>query len=122
MNLWPCVYDAADNAERLMLPGCAIALTPGGLSIPNHSEIVVGIRPHDIRLTPIGEGDGVGRIAIAESLGSVTVIHLRVEGLPDLVRVAVPPDVPVRVDDPVGFRVRRDRVHAFDRRTGRRLD
>jgi multiple sugar transport system ATP-binding protein len=121
MNLWPCGYEAADDALRLMSPACAIRLTLGRRSIPDGSEIVVGVRPHDISLTQIGEGDGVGRIAVAEPLGSVTVLHLRVEDLPDLVRVAVPPDVPVRLDDRVGFRVRRDRVHTFDRRTGRRL-
>jgi hypothetical protein len=34
----------------------------------------------------------------------------------------VPSDLEVRVDDPVRFRIRRDRLHLFDGRTGRRLN
>jgi ABC-type sugar transport system ATPase subunit len=120
MNLWAGRYDASDNAVR-MSPACSIELTPDCPSIPDGADIVVGVRPHDIGLAPIGEGDAVGRIAIAEPLGPMTVIHLSVEGLPDLLRVAVAPDVSMRIDDPVGVRLRRDRVHVFDRGTGRRF-
>jgi hypothetical protein len=51
----------------------------------------------------------------------MTIVHLRVEGLADLVRVAVGPEVPARVDDTVGFRVRRDGIHVFDAATGQRV-
>ena len=85
--------------------------------------VLIGVRPHDIDLAPVGEGDGVGRVAIVEPLGPATLIHLRVDGLTDeLVRVVVPADTPIAEDDRTGFRVRRDRIHRFDGATGRRLD
>jgi hypothetical protein len=38
------------------------------------------------------------------------------------VRVVVPAEVPVAVDDSVGLRVRWDRVHRFEAVTGTRVD
>jgi len=82
----------------------------------------MGVRPHDIELTGAGQGDGAGRIAITEPLGSITVVHLRVDGVTDLVRVAVAPDVRAKIEDAVGFRVRPERIHLFDGATGKRID
>lgn len=123
MNLWPCTYDAASRGMRTRSPVRSMNLIPCDLAIPDGSELLIGVRPHDIDLAPIGDSDGTGRIDIAEPLGPVTVIHVRVHGLPsDSVRIVVPSDVPIRIDEQVGFRVRRDRVHAFDGSSGRRLN
>jgi multiple sugar transport system ATP-binding protein len=91
------------------------AVTPG--------EVLLGVRPHDIDLTPPGEGHGVGRVEIVELLGSTSVIHLRVDGVPDsLLRVVVSSDATVAINEQVGFHIPVDRLHLFDERTGRRLD
>ena len=93
---------------------------PSDLDINDGTEVVLGVRPHDIDLTPGGEG--IGRVEIVEPLGPATVIHLRVDGLTDtLVRVVAPADLPVGLNDEVGFSLRRDRLHVFDGRTGLRL-
>jgi ABC-type sugar transport system ATPase subunit len=61
-------------------------------------------------------------VEIVEPLGSTTVIHLRVDRLPDrLVRVVVPSDAPIAVDERVGFRINLKHLHLFDERTGLRL-
>ena len=54
-------------------------------------------------------------VAVVEALGAVTLLHVRVDGVPDaLVRLVVPPDVEVQPDDRIAFRIRRDRLHLFD--------
>jgi ABC-type sugar transport system ATPase subunit len=86
-------------------------------------EVLVGVRPHDIELTPPARGHGVGRVEIVELLGSTSVIHLRVDGLSDrLLRVVVSSDATVAVGERVGFRIDVDRLHLFDERTGHRLN
>jgi len=94
-----------------------------GLSAGAGQGTVLGIRPHDIELTDSTAADGRGRIEVVEPLGAATLIHLRVDRRSsDLVRVVISADRAVAVGDVVGFRVRRDRVHQFDRETGRRRD
>ena len=76
------------------------------------------------RHRPTSDGDGTaGRVEIVEPLGPVTLVHLRVDGLPgEFVRVVVPADTRIGVGDHARFRIRRDRLHLFDGRTGRRLN
>jgi multiple sugar transport system ATP-binding protein len=123
MNIWPCTYRRLDGGTVTTWPGRSIRMTALGLDLPDGSEVLLGARPHDIDLTAGGDADGHGRIEVVEPLGPVTVLHLRVEDLPKTrVRVVVPADAPLGIDKHAGFRVRHDRVHVFDSRTGRRLN
>jgi multiple sugar transport system ATP-binding protein len=122
MNLWPCTCHRSGDGLRVVSP--ALSIEPEGVdvAVPDGGHIRVGVRPHDIDLVPSGEGDGVGRVEVVELLGPATVIHLRVDGLPhEFVRVVVPADARIEVDDRASFRVRRDRLHMFDGMTGQRL-
>jgi ABC-type sugar transport system ATPase subunit len=93
-----------------------------GLVLPESGEAVVGIRPHDIELTGTFDADGRGRVEVVEPLGASTLIHLHVEGRSgDLVRVVVAGDHTITIGDVVGFRLRRDRLHLFERRTSEAL-
>ena len=121
MNLWRSAYRRLDGQARVASAVCSIDLDEAGLSVPDGAELVTGVRPHDIDLT--SDGDGTGRIEIVEPLGPVTLVHLRVAGLPgEFVRVIVPSDARIGVGDHARFRIRRDRLHLFDGRTGRRLN
>ena len=123
MNLWRCGYGRGDRGMRLTSGACSIDLQPGELGLSAGADVLVGARPHDIDLAPSGEGDGEGRVEIVEPLGTVTVVHLRVDGLKnEFVRVVLPADTRIGVDDRISFRVRRDRLHVFDGQTGRRLE
>ncbi len=83
---------------------------------------IAGIRPHDVQLVAPGDPaiDAAAEIELVEPLGSELRVHLV---LPEGVRaIAVaPPDAPLAPGDRVGLRLRRDRLHAFDRSTGRRV-
>jgi multiple sugar transport system ATP-binding protein len=122
MNLWRCICHRVGNGLRVASPAFSIELAGVDVAVPDGGEVMVGVRPHDIDLQPNSEGDGGGRVEIVEPLGPVTVIHLRVDGLPqEFVRVVVPADTRIGVGEQAGFRIRRDRLHLFDGRTGRRL-
>ena len=71
----------------------------------------------------LGTRIAVGRVELLEPLGPVTLVHLRVDTLPDeFVRVVVPANTRLAVDDRTGFCLRRDRLHLFEDRTGRWLN
>ena len=96
------------------------ATVPPGTGAPR--DVLLGVRPHDIELTNPGAGNGVGGVQVIEPLGATTIVHLRTDVMADqLLRVLVPPDTPVAVDESVGFRINMDRIHVFDARTGVRL-
>jgi multiple sugar transport system ATP-binding protein len=123
MNLWRCACSAIHGGVRMVSPAFSFDLAPADFAAPEQSEVWVGIRPHDVDLLPDGGGDCRGRVEVVEPLGPVTVIQLRVDALPhELVRVVVPADTGVAVNDQVSVRVRRDRLHVFDGRTERRLN
>jgi ABC-type sugar transport system ATPase subunit len=98
-------------------------LTAGDrLALPENDDAVAGIRPHDIELADPASADGRGTVEVVEPLGASTLLHLHVDGRSgDLLRVVVPGDLRITIGDVVGFRLRRDRIHLFDRRTSRRL-
>jgi multiple sugar transport system ATP-binding protein len=123
INLWPCTVMHDGQGTRLVSPAASIDLDPGELPRADGSEALVGVRPHDIEVVPAGQGDATAAIQIVEPLGAVTLIHVRVDALPDaFVRIVVPAEVRMAVGDRVDFRVRRDRLHVFNRNTGRRMN
>jgi ABC-type sugar transport system ATPase subunit len=74
--------------------------------------VVVGLRPHDVRL---GDGPHQGVVEVVERMGPESFVHLRFGEESIVVRVeGPPPDV-----GPVRFRIQR--AYRFDPRSGGRL-
>ena len=74
--------------------------------------LVLGVRPHGVRLADAGTGDAHGEVQLLESLAGDTLVVVRVGG--QLVRVLVR-----RADRPtegtnVGLVLDRDEMHLFD--------
>jgi len=92
------------------------------MNVWRSAGVDVGIRPHDVELTAPGAGEADGRVEIVEQLGAATLVHVRA-GAPhtELVRVVVAADRAIAVQERVGLRLRPDRLHSFDERTGQRL-
>jgi ABC-type sugar transport system ATPase subunit len=85
-------------------------------------DVLVGVRPHDIDVVAPGEGDALGRVEIVEPLGPATLLHVALEGAEEArIRVVTGDARRLTVGDRVGLSVRRERLHWFDGRTGRRL-
>ena len=122
MNVWTCTTMRAEDRVVLESPALSIELDDANSALSDGRQVSVGVRPHDLERVPSGEGDGTGRVEVIEALGSTTVVHLRIDGWRDaLMRMMVPTDLPMAVDQETGFRVRRDRLHLFDAASGRRL-
>jgi multiple sugar transport system ATP-binding protein len=130
INLLQGTLASGSRGLQIESPAFTIDIAGDGDSAPVSSSdrvhgagaprgVLLGIRPHDIELTRPADGHGLGRVEVIEPLGATTVIHLRVDGVADrLVRVVVPPDVSIAVNEDVGFRINVGRVHVFDERTG----
>jgi multiple sugar transport system ATP-binding protein len=87
-------------------------------------DVLAGVRPHDITLAAPGEADAVARVDVIQPLGSQMLIHLRLTGKTGETHAAmmVSPETKAGVDDQVGIRFQRDRLHLFDAGDGRRLN
>ncbi len=120
MNLIECTTSQRD--------GTAI-LTRGSLRVPAPSiagplpgSVLLGVRPQDIA---VGAPDGSAAcrlVEVVESLGSASLLHVAVEGIaPQLIRVLVPDESSVPREARIALRVRPDRLHLFDSKTGQRL-
>jgi multiple sugar transport system ATP-binding protein len=122
MNIWRGAWTQTAGGMRLVSPAFALAAETVAIRRPPGGQLDVGIRPHDVELTPAGAGDVDGIVEVVERLGSATLVHLRA-GAPgaELVRAAVSADVPIAARECVGLRLRPDRLHYFDADTGQRL-
>ena len=123
MNLWPGTVSRDGGTARVATANLTLdwpESAPAGAATGG-STIVIGIRPHDIDITPSGSGDVDGHVELVEALGAWTTTHVRVGAGQDLVRLAVLTGATVRTGDRIGLRIRRDRIHLFDAVSGRNL-
>ena len=125
MNFFPCTVSGDGENARLEGPGFSLELDPTHhLPLTTHSSLLLGVRPHDIRLVAPSAADVCGRIDMIEPLGRELVIHLAVQGTvaETEVRFMAAAETAVAVNDRVGGRFHRDRLHLFDAKTTRRVE
>lgn len=79
-------------------------------------EVIVGIRPEHVT---IGIGDYEGEVYIIEPLGRDKIVHLRVGDI--IIRAVVSEDIKVKESDKIRFSFIREKLHIFDKRTGKAL-
>ena len=119
MNMYS--WTRTGEGHLLLQDGGRIHPAPSGIPLPDAG--LLGVRPHDIEVVGAADADQAGIIQILEPRGNEMLLHVRIDGperrSPVLVNVAA--DHPARADDRVGLRLRRDRLHLFERSTGRRL-
>jgi multiple sugar transport system ATP-binding protein len=122
MNMWLCTPSVGEGATRLAAPAFTVDIDRE-IGLPTDGgQVILGVRPQDVAMIADGEADVSGRVEIAEALGTLTVLHLRVEALEHgLVRAVAPEDTRIEIGDRVGLRLRRDRLHFFEEGTGTRL-
>ncbi len=85
------------------------------------SEVVVGVRPHDLELVGTDQGDVRERVELVEPLGSEVRMHVP---LPDTNRTIVavaPGDTEITAGATVSLRLQRDRLHFFRIEDGSRI-
>ena len=101
----------------------AMNIWPPGTVVRTEGERrLVGVRPHDIELTPADGGDVAGRVEILEPLGPTMLVHVRIDDASESrARIVVPANTRIAIGDRIGFSVRRDRLHFFDATSGRRI-
>jgi multiple sugar transport system ATP-binding protein len=125
MNLLPC-EPVRDNGQ-LVLRSIAMAIEParGLRDLLDHrqgaGDLVLGVRPVDLGLSwsPTAEAVGTGQITLVENLGDEQIVAVRVDD--QSVESVIDSSVKANVGDQVWLLVRPDRVHVFDRVSGRSL-
>jgi len=125
MNLLPC-EPVRDNGQ-LVLRSIAMAIEParGLRDLLDHrqgaGDLVLGVRPVDLGLSwsPTAEAVGTGQITLVENLGDEQIVAVRVDD--QSVESVIDSNVTANVGDQVWLLVRPDRVHVFDRVSGRSL-
>lgn len=87
-------------------------------------DVVLGVRPQDVEVVSLPEADVTARVDIIESRGNDLIIYLELiagNGGHTLTIVASPEE-DAAIEDRLGLRFRRDRLHFFDPDSGTRLN
>src|SRR5262245_2701693 len=122
MNFLPCTLRDGGGAARLESPWFTLSLEGGVPAAPTR-EVTLGVRPQDVRLGAAGAAAAAGRGEVGQPLGSELLVHLALTGGEQAPVVAVvPAEAAVRVEQEVGLRFERDRLHLFDARDEARIE
>jgi multiple sugar transport system ATP-binding protein len=86
------------------------------------SEVIFGIRPEHIQdrtycVDPIAENCFMAQVDFVEPMGSEMIVYLTIGEISMVGKVS--PKTSARKDAPVGVHIDMDRVHIFDKKTGR---
>jgi ABC-type sugar transport system ATPase subunit len=110
--------------------GPALDIAGHRYAIPDHfrellagvsGEMILGIRPQDVSLVPVGTADSVpGRVWMVELLGSEKLVDVEIGPKQRLV-AEIRADVRVAINDEVALRFDPVRVHLFDPASGHAL-
>lgn len=119
MNLVPGTVGSADGVVRATAPGIDSRLWDGEVA---PRDVVIGVRPEHLR--PADYATGAlrveGLVERIENLGSESVLYVRVADT--LMTVRGDGFEHVRRGEPLALGAALERVHLFDRETGRRLE
>jgi len=123
MNFFQGELRGDGGRTRLAAAGFKLELDPAEVpaGTPADGRVVLGVRPQDIELVDPEASDLVTTAEVVEPLGSELLLHLaRPDGRGEI-RGLAPAERRVSVDDRVGVRFRRDRLHLFDPDGGARI-
>ena len=111
MNLVPARFDGTRvRVGETIIPCSARISGPP-------REIVLGVRPGDI----VADAQGVpAEVYVSELLGETTIVNLRIGG--DLAKMRVNGRSRLREGEQVSVRFDPDRLHFFERESGRRIE
>ena len=120
--LIPGTIAAGDSATAFAANGFDLALT-GRLGeiarSTNARNVLLGVRPEDIRVSLSDDGGLAARVDVLEPMGSLNIVYASI-GPIRLVATA-PPDVIVRSEQRVWLNLSQTKLHLFDAATERRL-
>jgi len=116
MNLLPA---RLGEGGRIDLGGGAALQAPGPNGAAAGREVTLGIRPEHLLAGGAAGGPAL-TVEVTEELGADTLAHGRLDGGPELV-LRLPGTRAVAPGERIALAVPPDRVHLFDRASGRRL-
>ncbi|MEE9218418.1 MAG: sn-glycerol-3-phosphate ABC transporter ATP-binding protein UgpC [Acidobacteriota bacterium] len=122
MNLLRGSLRVEEGRRWFEAPGLRLDLEAAGQGLAAAEGVLLGIRPHDIRVVEPSGAGAVARVEVVEPLGSQVLVHLVVEAGEDSSRItaAVAPETAPGLGQRVGLRFDRDKAHLFDAATGKR--
>jgi multiple sugar transport system ATP-binding protein len=116
INLVDGRLENGDAGTSFVCNALRIALADPTLGTQHGREVVLGLRPEDLR---VGAGGFDGAVELVSPLGSEQFVNVRVGDVELLVRLDK--DMPVAPGDRLELRADPKRLHIFDRRSGQTL-
>ncbi len=114
MNFLDGTVAVADGGTAIRFVRDGLVRMPNLAGVKTGSTVALGIRPDAIALTEPGRGDLAGTAAVVEHLGGETLIYVTVDGVADLVTVALHGHGSVRIGERVGLTIDAEASYAFD--------
>jgi ABC-type sugar transport system ATPase subunit len=109
-------FAARVDGQALRAPGVKLSL---GAPAHAHGDVILGVRPEDLRLAENGNAALRARIEVREPLGADAYLYLASEAGNLVVRT--PAGIPANEGDTVGLAIDPAKLHLFDPKTEARV-
>ena len=118
MNFVECSFN---EGNKLYLGGFTLHLPPDiGELLKDHSEVILGVRPRYLRLTKKSERGSIeAKVYGVEPLGEENNIILDAQGV--IIRSVAPPTFRVDVGEKIWISFDMNKIHFFDKKTGKAI-
>ncbi len=123
MNLIPCTYRETEESPVLNCPGFTYRLPPEAkeaMAARTSDEVYLGVRPEDIEIVETEPSHARAVILVVEPLGKDLIVTASL-GEEHMLKIATTPTKAVVPNQKVGLRFREEKIHVFDRKTGKAL-
>ncbi|HIP56630.1 MAG TPA: ABC transporter ATP-binding protein [Ignisphaera aggregans] len=123
MNLIPCTYQETEQGPILKCPGFVYQLPPKAAEVMasrSSDEVYLGIRPEDIEIVEGGARHAEAVVLVVEPLGKDLIVTASL-GDDCVIKIATSPTKLLASGQSIGLRFRENRIHVFDKKTGKAL-
>ncbi len=123
MNLIPCTYRETEEGPALLCPGFTYRLPPEAkeaMAARTSDEVYLGVRPEDIEIAETEPSHAEAVVLVVEPLGKDLIITASL-GEEQVLKIATTPTKAITPSQKVGLRFREEKIHVFDRKTGKAL-
>jgi multiple sugar transport system ATP-binding protein len=125
MNLFDCAAQEKNGRNMLVLPEFSLDLSNLGKvfeELPNDIPLILGVRPEDITVHKEKRPESVeATIYVTEPIGGEIIVDVKIGKTDEIYKAIVGSDFNIPPGEKVYLEINKNKIHVFDKKTGKAI-